>query len=241
MNKNKPLTWNHFKSQNLGGGLWLTLGCRAIAQPFAYLFYRLGVSPNKISFAGLTIRLLALVLIVLSPVITPFISISAVILLLLGYIFDCADGQLARAAGLGSKFGEWLDHTLDCVFTFCLHFAAGYIILVQAHTGSEQWYLGFIALVANLTAGGTFSFAWNMKLQLFGKNTVASEVGATSMKVKLMKLPLQGNDPVIPIALFLVTYDNELFTYCYFTYGIMSLLICLLYLLVSAKTIYKMQ
>ena len=46
-----------------------------------------------------------------------------VVLLLLGYAVDSADGQLARLRSGGSLAGEWLDHCLDVVKVSALHLA----------------------------------------------------------------------------------------------------------------------
>ena len=49
--------------------------------------------------------------------------LSISLLLVAGYLMDSVDGQLARLYGGGSKTGEWLDHTIDCVKTLTLHLA----------------------------------------------------------------------------------------------------------------------
>ena len=43
--------------------------------------------------------------------------------LVLGYVFDSADGQLARLRGGGSPSGEWLDHMVDATKISSLHLA----------------------------------------------------------------------------------------------------------------------
>jgi phosphatidylglycerophosphate synthase len=45
------------------------------------------------------------------------------VLLLVGYAFDSADGQLARLRGGGSPAGEWLDHVVDSIKVSALHLA----------------------------------------------------------------------------------------------------------------------
>ena len=45
------------------------------------------------------------------------------VVLVLGYAFDAADGQLARLRGGGSLLGEWLDHMIDSVKVAALHLA----------------------------------------------------------------------------------------------------------------------
>lgn len=63
-------------------------------------------------------------------------------LLLIGYVFDSADGQLARIQRRGGPAGEWLDHVVDGVRAPLVHIAvavhlvrtdaAGWLILIAA-------------------------------------------------------------------------------------------------------------
>ncbi|ALO68634.1 hypothetical protein AS189_16530 [Arthrobacter alpinus] len=48
-------------------------------------------------------------------------AIACMILLMIGYALDAADGQLARLRGGGSAAGEWLDHVVDAVKAAFLH------------------------------------------------------------------------------------------------------------------------
>lgn len=48
-------------------------------------------------------------------------SLTAVLLLILGYALDSADGQLARLRGGGSPRGEWLDHMVDAAKMSSIH------------------------------------------------------------------------------------------------------------------------
>ncbi|MGV1034458.1 MAG: CDP-alcohol phosphatidyltransferase family protein [Microbacteriaceae bacterium] len=52
------------------------------------------------------------------------------LLLVIGYAFDSADGQISRLRGSASPFGEWLDHTLDAGRVAFIHFAAGVLCVL---------------------------------------------------------------------------------------------------------------
>jgi phosphatidylserine synthase len=44
-----------------------------------------------------------------------WLGLTVSLLLLVGYAFDSADGQVARLTGAASPAGEWLDHVVDAV------------------------------------------------------------------------------------------------------------------------------
>lgn len=95
---------------------------RPLGRVFAAVAHQLGVTPNQVTglsalstFSG--IALIALV----RP--TWVSVIAVVVLLVLGYALDSADGQLARLRGGGSPQGEWLDHTVDSIKMGMIHLA----------------------------------------------------------------------------------------------------------------------
>ena len=91
--------------------------------------------------------------IVLIAVVRPSVWVGLLIgvLLVAGYVMDSVDGQLARLYGGGSKAGEWLDHTIDCVKTLTLHLAvviSWYRFPVYAADGWLLVPLGFAVVAA---------------------------------------------------------------------------------------------
>jgi phosphatidylglycerophosphate synthase len=95
---------------------------RRAGRVLAALAFRAGLTPNAVTgisaawtFTG--IALLALV----PPSWGLGVAVSA--LLLIGYAFDSADGQVARLRGGGSLAGEWLDHIVDSIKVASLHLA----------------------------------------------------------------------------------------------------------------------
>ena len=80
---------------------------RGLAKPIALAMGRIGLTPNGITvigFIGTTIAAAAA---------AAQWWLAAGILVLLFGIFDLFDGALARATGTASKFGAFLDSTLD--------------------------------------------------------------------------------------------------------------------------------
>lgn len=67
----------------------------------------------------------------------------AAVLLLLGYVLDSADGQLARIQGRGGPAGEWLDHVVDGVRAPLVHVAVAVHLL---RSSAPPW----LVLIAGL-------------------------------------------------------------------------------------------
>ncbi|MCW4385449.1 CDP-alcohol phosphatidyltransferase family protein [Salinibacterium sp. SYSU T00001] len=74
--------------------------------------YQAGLTPNGVTGISAVFTFAAVALLALVP---PSIlsGIAVAVLLLVGYAFDSADGQLARLRGTSSPAGEWLDHMVD--------------------------------------------------------------------------------------------------------------------------------
>jgi hypothetical protein len=81
--------------------------CRLISKYLSYVFIRLGIHPNVITF-------LWILPIVASSYIYSFgltvgARMSTFALIFLGYTLDCSDGEVARITGKKSKLGGYLD------------------------------------------------------------------------------------------------------------------------------------
>jgi phosphatidylglycerophosphate synthase len=72
-----------------------------------------GLSPNAVTLTGLALALAGCVPFVLGD--SPAHWAVAALLWQLAFALDCADGQLARATGRGSRYGAWLDVACDHV------------------------------------------------------------------------------------------------------------------------------
>ena len=95
-----------------------------------------GLSPNIVSFISAIFTFGAIATIAVVP---PTVASGLVIALLLviGYAFDSADGQVARLRGGGTAAGEWLDHVLDCMKCSTLHLAVLISMYVNFDLGSQ--------------------------------------------------------------------------------------------------------
>lgn len=95
-----------------GGHFWTWHINHRMGAIIAYISCRVGLRPNYVSLISLLITTLATLLLYLLPV-TITDSVLLILVFQIGYSFDCADGQLARATGQGTNFGKWFDVAID--------------------------------------------------------------------------------------------------------------------------------
>ena len=86
--------------------------------PLARGLHGLGITANTVTVLGFVLTVGGAVLLAAAQ------PIAALVLLLLGTLCDTLDGQLARAAGGGTRFGAFLDSTLDRLSDAALAIAA---------------------------------------------------------------------------------------------------------------------
>ncbi len=79
----------------------------SIEEPVAAFFGRLGFSPNALTIVGFGIALIA------AWLATGEMWLAAGLVVAFGAVFDLFDGALARATNRVSRFGAFLDSTLD--------------------------------------------------------------------------------------------------------------------------------
>lgn len=108
------------QKSNRGAAAYSRWVNRRAGRQIAAVAYLLGLTPNQVSAISALFTFSAIAaLAVLHPG-WP-LAILAALVLLIGYAFDSADGQLARLRGGGSPAGEWLDHVLDSIKVSAIH------------------------------------------------------------------------------------------------------------------------
>lgn len=120
---------------------------RLLSQPFgsviAVAAHVLRLSPNAVTLLGLLVMLAASATFALCGGTGG--AILAALLFQLGFAFDCADGQLARATKRQSPFGGWLDVSCDHIRQGCICLAL--TVLVPTKVG----YLCIALLLAGMS------------------------------------------------------------------------------------------
>jgi CDP-diacylglycerol--glycerol-3-phosphate 3-phosphatidyltransferase len=84
-------------------------GTRLGLAPLARGLHRFGITANAVTVAGVLVTFAG------SALLATARPLPALIVLLVGALSDTLDGQLAKAAGGGTRFGAFLDSTLDRV------------------------------------------------------------------------------------------------------------------------------
>lgn len=107
---------------------------------------RMELSPNQITVASLFVTLFAASLIAFGR---DGAWVVAAILIQVGFVLDCLDGQLARATGKASDFGRYLDSMTDLIKVFVLISAMSLSLLRQGF-GAPASGLGAMAFFGYL-------------------------------------------------------------------------------------------
>lgn len=126
---------------------------RWLARFFVALGARVGMTPNQMTAVSALCSLVGIVLVAGARP-TPVVGALAGAALLLGYVLDSADGQLARVTGAGSVTGEWIDHVVDAIRSPMIHTA----VLVGWWRGAmdgPSWLL-CVPIVFQLLVTGQF-------------------------------------------------------------------------------------
>jgi CDP-diacylglycerol--glycerol-3-phosphate 3-phosphatidyltransferase len=115
-------------------------GARGILAPLARALHRAGVSANAVTLAGLLLSLVAAWLVASGQ---PALALAV---LIVGALADTLDGQIAKAAGGGTKLGAFLDSTFDRVSDAAL---AGAAVLYGAlHADPYLLWFALVALIS---------------------------------------------------------------------------------------------
>jgi phosphatidylglycerophosphate synthase len=90
---------------------------RILTRPFTGFFIKSGLHPNQITLLSGAAGVMAILFFSFG---TKTGFILGAVFFELFYILDNCDGEVARAKGLSTKFGSWLDTLVD----YCVHVAA---------------------------------------------------------------------------------------------------------------------
>lgn len=136
---------------------------RILTVPFTKLFIRSGLHPNVITLlSGMT-------------GISSFFAFSAgnrtgfiigALLVQAAYILDNCDGEVARARGLSSAFGSWMDTIIDA----CVHVLCFIGIGIGLSRAAQNPIMLFVGIIAGL---GTFLSSFVVMLQKVRKYGLA--------------------------------------------------------------------
>ncbi|HEY8732623.1 MAG TPA: CDP-alcohol phosphatidyltransferase family protein [Candidatus Limnocylindria bacterium] len=116
-------------------------GTRLGLAPLARGLHRWGITANAVTVIGLLITLAGSALLAMAR------PLPALVILLAGALADTLDGQLAKAAGGGTRFGAFLDSTLDRISDAAL--SSGAAALGAARGDALLFWSALVGLVAS--------------------------------------------------------------------------------------------
>jgi CDP-diacylglycerol--glycerol-3-phosphate 3-phosphatidyltransferase len=108
--------------------------------PVGRALHRLGVSANAVTFVGFGLTLAGATVLALG------MPAAALAILLAGALADTLDGQVAKAAGGGTKLGAFLDSTFDRLSDAAFGVAAIWLGVANSH--ELLFWAGIVAVVA---------------------------------------------------------------------------------------------
>ena len=130
--------------------------CRPPAAALVYLLKDRKITPNQVTFLSLLTALLGSATFLFWH--SHLGLVVGALLLLLAFILDCTDGQLARIRGTSSQVGGLLDFLMDEIKAITLVAAiAGHLALKQVEAGNQTpalWWLGLGLLGVVIVSSG---------------------------------------------------------------------------------------
>ncbi|MBP8782443.1 MAG: CDP-alcohol phosphatidyltransferase family protein [Paludibacteraceae bacterium] len=137
------------KLQKRPDGIFGSFMTRPVSHVVAYMSYKIGLSPNVVSFISFVLCSAAVSVLLIQ---NNNNYIIAALVWWLAAIFDAADGDLARYANLASPFGGWFDSLLDRMKEFMIFSVLGYLAFKQFQ--NEIYLLmGVLSVFSNVMSG----------------------------------------------------------------------------------------
>lgn len=170
---------------------------RPLGGRFAVFAAARGMTPNHVT--ALSAACGAVAVAVLCLWIAPAAGPVAALLLLIGYVLDSADGQLARIQRTGGPAGEWLDHVVDGIRGPAVHVALA-VHLYRAD--APEWILAVCLLFSVIVS------SWFLSQLLAEKLTPASRASpgeGAGIADSFMKQPQDVSTTYAVIALLPLT------------------------------------
>jgi len=95
---------------------------RKVSILFSWVFASLNFHPNLVTTLSFVVNIFAGVLLLID---FSYYKLIAIILIVVGFILDMCDGEVARLTNKQSKFGAFYDPFLDRIVDFSLFFSIG--------------------------------------------------------------------------------------------------------------------
>jgi len=100
----------------------------SIVISFILLKYFKKITPNIVTTASFLLTIFAFILFFSKNYL---VRVFGVIILQIGFAFDCADGEIARYKNMLSKFGGWLDSVFDRIKEILIFLSLTYLAYIK--------------------------------------------------------------------------------------------------------------
>ncbi|HLC38914.1 MAG TPA: CDP-alcohol phosphatidyltransferase family protein [Patescibacteria group bacterium] len=120
---------------------------RPIASVITPGFASINLSPTFVNFLGFGVGLIGIGLIAYGNLSERILGAG---ILIISYIFDCVDGQLARGFKKISHFGALLDTSLDSIKESLVFFALAWANFRQVHNDHIFFYLALVIFLQRM-------------------------------------------------------------------------------------------
>ena len=206
------ITLRNRQKTSKGAPAYSLLVNRRLGRALAAGAYVLRLTPNQVTIVSALLTFGGIATIaLLDP--TVLIAAGTCVLLITGYAFDAADGQLARLRGGGSVAGEWLDHVVDAAKIATLHLA----VLVQWYGFGNRTDAALLIPLAFSAVASVMFFTIILNDQLRRAHRGSSEMllagdGQSSLVYSLAVAP---TDYGVLCLIFLLQFWTDGFTWIY--------------------------
>ncbi|MFT4157697.1 MAG: CDP-alcohol phosphatidyltransferase family protein [Microbacterium sp.] len=156
---------------------------RRLARGVAAGAATVGLGPNAVTMLSAALSAAGLALMIAVPASWPS-ALGTAALLAAGYVFDSADGQVARLTKKSSPAGEWLDHVVDAIRTPLIHLSVAVAVLVY------EPHLTWLSVVATgFAVMSVGQFMSQILAEQLVRNRGAERAEANGIRKSLSLLP----------------------------------------------------
>lgn len=189
---------------------WTELVCYRLSIRLVSLIQNTKITPNQLT-------LLSAIIVIVASIIISFGNhvsfIIAAILIQIGYIFDCADGELARYKKIFSPLGPWLDSFTDRMKDFSIIAALTY----------RFSYVNDLAFLFGLYSFFLVSM-YHHALDIETSNLIQPNGRLNIMRKKLKLNPFYIGEQYFLYSLFLILNRLDLLFYIFIIYGSLTII-----------------
>lgn len=132
------------------GSLYVRHVNQTLAIPVTRVANRLGMTPNGLTAVGVALWVAGCAVVLTFNSSLWGLALAGA-LWSISYVFDSADGQLARLQRSGSEFGGWLDHTIDAARSLSVSLSIAMVLVIREY-GLLPLAFVFIGIIVTETA-----------------------------------------------------------------------------------------